>query len=159
MGVCALRRGLTAASKPNQPFLGCCDGSAGLWRARRRHTHSVRDLEVWSERAVPTPTRLVHATGRLSRRSMPQKSGCAQTDVQTSSTDGGWSQGSSPGFNSVQCRVWDRRLHRARAAAMAVEVMSLCVHSLQRTTLSDTPNQSHTLTMVLYYIHYDAHAH
>ena len=34
MGVCALRRGLTAASKPNQPFLGCCDGSGGLWRAR-----------------------------------------------------------------------------------------------------------------------------
>ena len=34
MGVCALRRGLTAASKPKQTFLACCDGSAGLWRAR-----------------------------------------------------------------------------------------------------------------------------
>jgi hypothetical protein len=43
--------------------------------------HSVRDLEVWSERAVPTPARLVRATGRLSRRSMPETSGCAQTDV------------------------------------------------------------------------------
>jgi len=34
MAYCALRRGLTAASKPKQTFLACCDGSAGLWRAR-----------------------------------------------------------------------------------------------------------------------------
>ena len=110
----------------------------------RRHTHSVRDLEVWSERAVPTPTRLVRATGRLSRRSMPETSGCAQTDVLPPVPTVAGARARALAIYSAQCRVWARRLHRARVAAMAVEVTPCAFYNERHCPTLRT--NAHTLT-------------